>query len=692
MSFEVMVPFREALDAAASDNDVRAVIVTGEGAGSARVPTSRTRRRRRTSTGSRWPGSRSGRWSTSRISSSRCAHADEGGDRGDQRRRGGRWDVPEPRGRHPHRGALGVLPGGGHQQRSHRNGARRELPAARARSARRARSRSCSRDGDVSADEAERIGLVSRTVDDDALLDTCCELAEQINGYSRVGVALTKQVLWSALEMGSLERRSTSRTAAQLHVRLTTKNFEEAILARREGRPPVFRTEVRATTGCRRGARDSTTMPDARFPFSSRPVAGRSPFRRCAVDRRRRPRPDPADRHGVVARHRRRRPEHRRGRRRPDGRHVLARVLAPEGTGGRRGADRAHAGCDHGRRRHDQRGVGPYASAGNPAAIVTSDGGLRIFFAGLTARAPALDGVLSASAKADGQTWTTDSIAGLVRPRARSPKASAPTCEPDGTPEFTYAYSFVLGLHVGLDPATPDTDLVARELNAAPTPQPRVHQGRGGHLAWYSNVENEVGTWAQPVAPRSGPRCSRRDRWRPTARRSRRRSARPIVTRTGTEDVYLAYCRGYPTCTQVLMWKVGLADARHGGHRARRRGREHRVGSRRPALGDVGRRDRPLVARGAQQRRRHRVRRSRGFSAADWYRHDLEAAGQRARMMQLDVFTSATTPDSLATWHTNVLPGLTVDTTKTKRRRRVRGDRRRRPGDRRQGAARARRR
>ena len=26
----------------------------------------------------------------------------------------------------------------------------------------------------------------------------------------------------------------------QLHVRLTTKNFEEAILARREGRPPVF--------------------------------------------------------------------------------------------------------------------------------------------------------------------------------------------------------------------------------------------------------------------------------------------------------------------------------------------------------------------------------------------------------------------------------------------------------------------
>ena len=94
---------------------------------------------------------------------------------------------------------------------------------------------------DVDADEAERIGLVSRVVDDDALLDACLDLAEQINGYSRVGVALTKQVLWSALEVGSLEAAINLENRSQLHVRLTTKNFEEAILARREGRPAVFR-------------------------------------------------------------------------------------------------------------------------------------------------------------------------------------------------------------------------------------------------------------------------------------------------------------------------------------------------------------------------------------------------------------------------------------------------------------------
>jgi enoyl-CoA hydratase len=94
---------------------------------------------------------------------------------------------------------------------------------------------------DVDADEAERIGLVSRTVADEALLETCLDLAERINAYSRVGVALTKQVLWSALEVNSLEAAINLENRTQLHLRLTTKNFEEAIVARREGRPPVFR-------------------------------------------------------------------------------------------------------------------------------------------------------------------------------------------------------------------------------------------------------------------------------------------------------------------------------------------------------------------------------------------------------------------------------------------------------------------
>ena len=94
---------------------------------------------------------------------------------------------------------------------------------------------------DVDAAEAERIGLVSRAVPHAELLDTCYQLAERIAGFSRVGVEATKRLLWSSLDAGSLLGHMDHEGYAQLYVRLTTQNFEEAIRARREKRPPVFR-------------------------------------------------------------------------------------------------------------------------------------------------------------------------------------------------------------------------------------------------------------------------------------------------------------------------------------------------------------------------------------------------------------------------------------------------------------------
>lgn len=93
---------------------------------------------------------------------------------------------------------------------------------------------------DVHADEAERIGMVSRTVPDDDLLDECYALAERICGFSTHGVSLTKRVLWSSLEVGSLESALDLENRNQLLVRLTTQNLEEYIRARRDGRTPVY--------------------------------------------------------------------------------------------------------------------------------------------------------------------------------------------------------------------------------------------------------------------------------------------------------------------------------------------------------------------------------------------------------------------------------------------------------------------
>ena len=95
---------------------------------------------------------------------------------------------------------------------------------------------------DVDAAEAERIGLVSQVVAADELLDAAAtSWPTRIIGFSRPGVELTKRMLWSSLDAGSLSAHMDHEGIAQLYVRLTTHNFEEAVAARREGRAPEFK-------------------------------------------------------------------------------------------------------------------------------------------------------------------------------------------------------------------------------------------------------------------------------------------------------------------------------------------------------------------------------------------------------------------------------------------------------------------
>lgn len=97
---------------------------------------------------------------------------------------------------------------------------------------------------DVDAAEAERIGLVSQVVEPDELLNTCFEMAERIAAFSRPGVELTKRTLWSGLDAGSLEGHMQAEGLGQLYVRLLTSNFEEAVAARKDKRPPVFTDNI----------------------------------------------------------------------------------------------------------------------------------------------------------------------------------------------------------------------------------------------------------------------------------------------------------------------------------------------------------------------------------------------------------------------------------------------------------------
>ena len=89
------------------------------------------------------------------------------------------------------------------------------------------------------ADEAARIGLVVDVVDDDALLDVAYAKAEQIMLNAPMGVALTKEGMWSALEIPGLQAAIDLENRQQILLSQTA-DHPEAMRAFLEKRPPEY--------------------------------------------------------------------------------------------------------------------------------------------------------------------------------------------------------------------------------------------------------------------------------------------------------------------------------------------------------------------------------------------------------------------------------------------------------------------
>ncbi|MBS1848176.1 MAG: enoyl-CoA hydratase/isomerase family protein, partial [Actinobacteria bacterium] len=96
----------------------------------------------------------------------------------------------------------------------------------------------------LDATEAERIGLVSRVVDADALVATAVETASVMCGYSAYGLAMTKDLLRANLEVASLDAAIELEDRNQLMLGFT-ENLPEAIRSFAEGRKPVYTDEPR---------------------------------------------------------------------------------------------------------------------------------------------------------------------------------------------------------------------------------------------------------------------------------------------------------------------------------------------------------------------------------------------------------------------------------------------------------------
>ncbi len=96
----------------------------------------------------------------------------------------------------------------------------------------------------VDADDALRMGLVSRVLPDDDLLPAALEIAATMCEFSPYGLAMTKDIVWVNLENPSLEAAIEIEDRNQLMLGFTD-NLPEAIRAFGQGRAPVYTDEPR---------------------------------------------------------------------------------------------------------------------------------------------------------------------------------------------------------------------------------------------------------------------------------------------------------------------------------------------------------------------------------------------------------------------------------------------------------------
>ena len=90
------------------------------------------------------------------------------------------------------------------------------------------------------ADEAERIGLVLETLPDDLLMERVYAKAEEIMLNSPIGVALTKEGMWSALEIPGMQAAIDLENRQQIMTTMS-ENAQEGMYAFVEKRKPQYR-------------------------------------------------------------------------------------------------------------------------------------------------------------------------------------------------------------------------------------------------------------------------------------------------------------------------------------------------------------------------------------------------------------------------------------------------------------------
>jgi enoyl-CoA hydratase len=89
------------------------------------------------------------------------------------------------------------------------------------------------------SDEAARIGLVVESFPDEVLMDAAFAKADEIMQNTPIGVALTKEGMWSALEIPGMQAAIDLENRQQIMATFSD-DAREMRRAKSEGRPPRF--------------------------------------------------------------------------------------------------------------------------------------------------------------------------------------------------------------------------------------------------------------------------------------------------------------------------------------------------------------------------------------------------------------------------------------------------------------------
>jgi hypothetical protein len=193
--------------------------------------------------------------------------------------------------------------------------------------------------------------------------------------------------------------------------------------------------------------------------------------------------------------------------------------------------------------------VGGVRGLSDPDIVTMPDGSLRLFYGVVI---PSPGGIRMSSAGPSGTGWTgggkvsSDNTGG--DPGATSDKA--------GTPIFAWSSGINSYYKIGTNPGQTDGYLGPSPSCCFYDMEAAVDEANGqAFVAYHSNVTDAGGIFARQVAPSLG--APQRAPNVLTGKSFLAPDHRvPLVARQGG-GVYLAYCSGYPRCLHVRLWRVG---------------------------------------------------------------------------------------------------------------------------------------